>query len=40
MIDLRDLRERPDAYQEACRKKRIDFDIKAFLERDAEYRNL
>jgi seryl-tRNA synthetase len=31
MIDLQDIRTRPDAYQDACRKKRIDFDIRAFL---------
>jgi len=35
MIDLHDLRERPEAYQEACRKKRINFDVKDFLQLDA-----
>jgi seryl-tRNA synthetase len=34
MIDLQDIRARPDAYQEACRKKRIDFDVAAFLSLD------
>lgn len=40
MIDLHDLRERPEAYQDACEKKRIKFDVKAFLELDAEYRRV
>ncbi|RMG41866.1 MAG: serine--tRNA ligase [Candidatus Dadabacteria bacterium] len=40
MIDLRDLRERPDAYREACRKKGIKFDIDAFLTLDKNYRSL
>ena len=40
MIDLHDLRERPDAYQQACEKKRVKFDVKAFLELDAEYRRV
>jgi seryl-tRNA synthetase len=38
MIDLHDLRERPDEYQHACEVKRIKLDIKAFLQLDAEYR--
>lgn len=38
MIDLHDLRERPEAYQQACEKKRVKFDVKAFVELDAEYR--
>lgn len=40
MIDLHDLRERPEAYQEACNKKRVKFDVKAFLELDSEYRRV
>ena len=40
MIDLHDLRERPEAYQEACDKKRVKFDVKAFLELDGEYRKV
>ena len=38
MIDLYDLRERPDDYQKACEDKGIKFDVKAFLVLDAEYR--
>lgn len=38
MIDLVHLREHPELYQEACRKKRVSFDIQAFLELDREYR--
>lgn len=34
MIDLADIRTRPDAYQEACRKKRISFDVSSFLALD------
>ena len=40
MIDLHDLRERPEAYQQACEKKRVKFDVKAFLELDTEYRRV
>ena len=40
MIDLHDLRERPEAYQEACQKKRVSFDVKAFLELDAQVRKM
>lgn len=40
MIDLHDLRERPDAYQQACEKKRVKFDVNLFLELDAEYRRV
>ncbi len=36
MIDLQDIRTRPDAYQEACRKKRIDFDVASFLSLDED----
>ena len=38
MIDLADFRARPGAYKEACRKKRISFDIDAFLALDTDYR--
>jgi seryl-tRNA synthetase len=38
MIDLHDLRERPEAYQKACEKKRVSFDVRAFLSLDGEYR--
>lgn len=34
MIDLNDLRQNPDKYIEACRKKRVKLDIPAFLELD------
>lgn len=40
MIDLHDLRARPEAYQEACTKKRVKFDVRAFLELDSEYRKV
>ena len=40
MIDLKDLRERPDEYQRACENKRIQFDVHAFVALDAEYREL
>jgi seryl-tRNA synthetase len=40
MIDLHDLRERPEAYQEACDKKRIKFDVKAFLALDSQVRKM
>ena len=40
MIDLKDLRERPEAYQEACRKKYIQLDVMAFVKLDQEYRQL
>ena len=40
MIDLHDLRARPEAYQAACDRKRIKLDVRAFLELDAEYRRL
>jgi seryl-tRNA synthetase len=38
MIDLHDLRARPDAYQAACDKKRITFDVAKFLHIDQEVR--
>ncbi|NOS66976.1 MAG: serine--tRNA ligase [Candidatus Peribacteraceae bacterium] len=34
MIDLSDLRARPDAYADAAKKKRITIDVKAFLKLD------
>lgn len=40
MIDLNDLRERPKAYEEAAKKKRINVDVKAFLKLDTERRDL
>src|SRR5258705_3906869 len=40
MIDLTDLRARPDAYQDAARKKRIAVDVGAFLAIDAQRREL
>ncbi len=39
MIDLNDLRERPEAYQKACDDKGIKLSVDAFLELDAEYRS-
>lgn len=38
MIDLHDLRERPEEYQRACDSKRVAFSVQAFLELDSEYR--
>ncbi len=38
MIDLVQLREHPELFEEACRKKRVKFDIPAFLQLDKEYR--
>ena len=40
MIDLKDLRSRAAAYQEACTNKGIDFDVQAFLQLDEDYRGL
>ena len=40
MIDLNDLRARPDAYQDAARKKHIAVDIPAFLALDAKRREV
>lgn len=40
MIDLNDLRQNPDAYIEAARKKRCSIDINEFLELDKQYRQL
>jgi len=38
MIDLTDLRTRPDLYQDAAKKKRIAFDVKGFLKLDKKRR--
>ncbi len=40
MIDLQDLRARPDAYQDAAKKKRIGVDVRKFLSLDEERRGL
>lgn len=40
MIDLHDLRERPQEYQRACDIKGIKFSIVEFLELDARYRKV
>lgn len=40
MIDLHDLRERPDEYQRTCENKGIKFDVSAFLKLDSEYRKV
>jgi len=40
MIDLNDLRARPDAYQDAAQKKRIQVDVAAFLALDSQRREL
>lgn len=40
VIDLHDLRTRPDAYQEAVKKKRMQFDVATFLTLDAQRRTL
>ncbi len=40
MIDLNDLRKRPEDYQRACERKRISFDVAAFLELDRRRRDL
>lgn len=40
MIDLNDLRQRPDAYKEAAKNKRVQVDIDAFLKLDDERRTL
>ena len=40
MIDLTDLRQRPDAYKDAARQKKITVDIDAFLTLDGERRSL
>jgi len=40
MIDLKDLRENPDKYRDAARKKRIDVDIDRLLALESERRQL
>lgn len=40
MIDLQDLRKRPEEYAEACRKKRVNFDVHAFLSLDGKRKDL
>jgi seryl-tRNA synthetase len=40
MIDLHDLRKRPEAYADAAKKKRIAVDVMAFLKLDEERRSL
>ena len=40
MIDLHDLRKRPDAYADAAKKKRIAVDVHAFIKLDEERRSL
>lgn len=40
MIDLHDVRTRPEAYQKACHDKGIRFDIGEFLRIDAQYREV
>lgn len=40
MIDLNDLRQRPDVYQDAAKKKRIKVDVTAFLKLDEERREV
>ena len=40
MINLHDIRERPEEYQTACANKRVKFDVQAFLLLDTEYKKL
>ena len=40
MINLKDLRENPDIFVEAAKRKRCSVDINQFLELDKEYRGL
>lgn len=40
MIDLQDLRARPDVYKDAAKKKRLDVDVGAFLKLDQLRRDL
>lgn len=40
MIDLQDLRKRPEAYADAAQKKRIGVDVMAFMKLDEERRGL
>lgn len=40
MIDLNDLRDRPDAYKKACKDKNLDTDVDAFLKLDEKRKEL
>lgn len=40
MIDINELRAHPEIFEDACQKKRVNFDVRAFLVLDAEYRAL
>jgi len=40
MIDLKELRESPERFKDACRKKRVNVDIDAFLALDRSVREL
>ena len=40
MIDLQELRKNPNAFQEACKKKNIKFDVSEFLKVDEQYRTM
>jgi seryl-tRNA synthetase len=40
MIDMKDLRQRPDLYRDAARHKRINVDVDHLLHLDAEHRRL
>lgn len=40
MIDLHELRQAPERFEEACKKKNVKVDIRAFLALDEEYRSL
>src|SRR3989344_267238 len=40
MIDLNDLRKRPEAYADAAKKKRIKVDVQEFLKLDAFHKEL
>jgi seryl-tRNA synthetase len=40
MIDLNDLRTRPNCYQDACKIKGITFSVEAFLELDRQHRSI
>ncbi len=40
MVDIRLIRENPEMIRESARKKRLEFDLDAFLEKDARLRKL
>jgi seryl-tRNA synthetase len=40
MIDIQDLRHRPEAYADAARKKRVKVDVQEFLKLDTQRREL